>query len=137
MGQFDIRIPGLTLVEPLRSRPFLGATYGTATGALFGLLAQRIDWATGYIVAGLIAGAIIGAALPLFRRRWVAGAIVAAATMPALAIVFRSLHEKLPFGGLAFLAAALGFIYARLLWEYQPASAPLTDASTSASRPAL
>lgn len=123
----EFRVPTHKLREPLRPRPLFGGTLGAATGLLFGTLSMGKAFATpwhdqilGYAIGGLVCGAIIGALLPLFRRRWLASVIVGAAASVGLAIaapfwgspVFRELA--------VFFGVVYGLIYGALFWRYEP-----------------
>lgn len=122
------RAPILTLREPLKPKPLGGLALGVVTGLLLSALSggkafgtSWPDQAAGFAVAGATIGVIIGACLPLFRRRWVAGVIVGAATAVGLALaapfwgaeVFRDLA--------VFFGVVYGIIYARLFWQYEAA----------------
>jgi hypothetical protein len=123
----EFRVPILELREPLRPRPLFGGALGAATGLLFGTLSMGKAFATtwqdqimGYAIGGLVCGAIIGALLPFFRRRWLAGMIVGAAAAAGLAVA-APFWDSPVFRELAvFFGVVYGLIYGVLFWRYEP-----------------
>ncbi len=108
---------------------------GAALGLVFGFLASRGDpeavagpGATpdgvflGYVLAFSVGGVIIGAALPLFRSRFLAFLVVWVGSGVGVLLLF-----DVPVGGfdpddwfmIVFIGFAYGFIYARLFWDYR------------------
>lgn len=123
-----IPFPTLTLREPITPRPLSGSALGALTGAGFGILgggtAFAGDWGaeiTGFVLGGAVAGIIIGALLPLFRRRLSAGLIVGLAAALGLQIADQSWHEFQSIALVCFLGACVGLTYAVLLWDVKPA----------------
>jgi len=119
------RFPGLKLREPLRSHPIAGAIYGGLLGAFFGLLAPEEGFPAGkesilygYSCGGLIAGLLIGAGIPLFRNRILAGAVVAVGASFGMGIASWFWEEHWGLELSSFLGAMWGFAYAALLWDY-------------------
>ncbi len=127
----DIKIPGLELIGPLRSRPLYGASIGAFVGFCFGVLSRTAHFAAewsgrieGFTLGGLVAGLLIGGMLPLLRSRWLAFAVVTFASTCAIAVGFYFLKEALPLPGIVFLGFIQGFVYAALLWDYKPGLSP-------------
>lgn len=74
----------------------------------------------GFTLGGLLTGLIIGAAVPLMRRRLFAGLVVGVAATIGLGVAFHFWRMDLGAGVTAFTGMSSGFIYAMLFWEYHP-----------------
>lgn len=129
----EIHLPWLQLTGPLRSRPIYGTILGACTGAVFGTLAAAdafpVDASRrvlGYTIGGAIAGFIGGAAMPLLTRRWVAGLVACVATSPAIYVAEKFWGTDLSVPEAVFTGVCGGLIYGVLLWDYRPASNPLS-----------
>ena len=130
-AEFDIRVPGLALEEPLRPRPFSGAIYGALLGLVFGWLSSSAQGdldLPGSIAGGAIGGLVIGTCVPLFRRRWAAGVIVATGAAAGFYAAMPRLRDQFGWGATIFLGVCAGIVYAALFWDYRAPKSPSGEA---------
>lgn len=123
MREFD------PIVGPLRPHPIAFAVQGAIVGAIFGLfsvatssLIPRTDRFLGWLVGGIIMGALIGLCFPLFRRRIPAALVMGASTAIALQAVkdlWRLPDTLGAFPQIAvFAGVCVALIYGVLVWGY-------------------
>lgn len=117
------------IVGPLRPHPIAFAVQGAVVGSIFGLfslatasLIPRTDRFFGWLVGGLIMGAVIGLCFPLFRHRVSAAVVMGTSTAIALHAVRNlwRLEETLgAFPQIAmFAGVCVALIYGVLIWGY-------------------
>lgn len=121
----DIQFFSWEIKEPVRSRPIAGVLTGLVTGTFFGLVATEAPAfqgashvVLGYVLGGGLAGVLIGALLPLFRSRLVAGIVVSGAASLAFLMIHLFGGDLLPPMGSLFIGCCSGFAYAVLFWKY-------------------
>jgi hypothetical protein len=131
---YPIRLPWLTLRGPLRPRPISGLVTGAILGWLIALLdrsAPNIDFHESLVrsvLAGVIAGTLIGALQPLFRTRVGAGLVVAVSAAIAFRVAMPVFDREWNAAGALFMGICHGIVYGALLWSYEP-PAPPSDAA--------
>lgn len=121
-----IRLPGLDVREPLRTRPVVGGIVGAFAGAFFAIVAEagafsvpRVAQSLGFLTGGLVAGTAIGSLAPLFRKRLSAGFAVSCAITLGLLVANAWWRElRCPLVSVPFGLAA-GAVYAAVFWDYR------------------
>jgi hypothetical protein len=121
-----IRLPGLDIREPLRSRPISGGVIGGMAGTAFALLADagafrvaREVQSMGFVIGGVVTGVVIGSLAPLFRKRLGAGLTVWLAATLGLAVANSFWHEFPETVGSILLGFMHGAVYACVFWDYR------------------
>ena len=121
-----ISIPGLEVREPLRRYPLRGALSGALVGAFLALIADasrfEVDKSAvlwGYAAGGVATGVLIGALIPVFWNRLLAGIVVGTAAAVGLRVAGHWWRQLLTVQEYVFIAAACAIMYSLLLWDYR------------------